>query len=126
LGVLGLLEGNQYLQAFETNQLQALVMLSLSAFQSAWNLALIVFGFRLLVLGYVVLKSGFIPKWSGGLLEVAAFGYLADGFGKLLIPNYNLSIAAFTFVGEFLLIFWLLWLGIKGLNQKPNVVARVV
>jgi hypothetical protein len=25
----------------------------------------------------------------------------------------------FTFVGEFLLIFWLLWKGIKGFDQRP-------
>jgi Domain of unknown function (DUF4386) len=123
LNVLGLLEGNQYLQAFGTNALQAQVMLSLSAFQSAWNLGLIVFGFHLLVLGYVVLKSGFIPKWLGFLLEITAFGYLADGFGKLMIPNYTISIAMFTFVGEVLLIFWLLWLGLKGVKQKPSVAA---
>jgi Domain of unknown function (DUF4386) len=120
LGVLQLLEGSKYVQVLETPQLQAQVMLSLSAFQSGWNLALVIFGFHLLVLGYVVLKSGFIPKWLGFLLEIAAFGYLADGFGKLLIPNYNISIATFTFVGEFLLIFWLLWQGLKGLNQKPS------
>jgi Domain of unknown function (DUF4386) len=123
LGVLQLLEGSNYLQALEPTQLQAQVMLSLSAFKSGWDLALVIFGFHLLVLGYVALQSGFIPKWLGFLLEVAAFGYLADGFGKLLIPNYNLSISTFTFVGEVVLIFWLLWQGIKGLNQKPS--ARV-
>jgi hypothetical protein len=120
LGVLQLLEGKTYLQAFETNQLHAQVMLSLSAFKSGWDLALVIFGFHLVVLGYLAFKSGFIPKWLGFLLEIAAIGYLADGFGKLLIPNYTISISTFTFIGEFLLIFWLLWKGIKGFNEKPS------
>jgi hypothetical protein len=119
--VVQLLEGGKYLQAFETKQLQALVMLSLSAFKSAWDLGLVIFGFHLLVLGYVAFKSGFIPKWLGALLGIAAFGYLMDSFGKLLIPNYNLNISTFTFVGEFLLIFWLLWYSLKGLSKKPLV-----
>lgn len=121
LGVLQLLEGSKYLQAFETNQLHAQVMLSLGAFKSGWDLGLVIFGFHLLVLGYVAFKSGFIPKWLGILLEVAAFGYLADGFGKLLVPNYTISIATFTFVGEFLLIFWLLWKSLKGFGETPMV-----
>ncbi len=118
LGVLQLLEGSEYLQAFETNQLQAQVMLSLGAFKSGWDIGLVIFGVHLLVLGYVAFKSGFVPKWLGVLLGIAAFGYLTDSFGKLLIPNYNLTISTFTFVGEFLLIFWLLWYSLKGLSKK--------
>jgi uncharacterized membrane protein YfbV (UPF0208 family) len=38
LAVLQLLEGGKYLQAFETNQLHAQVMLSLGAFKAGWDL----------------------------------------------------------------------------------------
>jgi membrane protein implicated in regulation of membrane protease activity len=48
-----------------------------------------------------------------------ALGNLVDSFGKILIPDYNFTVAMLTFVGEFLLIFWLLWKGIKGLDQRP-------
>ena len=119
LAVLQLLEGGKSLQAFETNPLQAQVMLSLGAFRSGWDLGLVIFGFHLLVLGYLAFKSGFIPKWLGVLLGIAAFGYLIDSFGKILVPNYNLNLSTFTFVGEFLLIFWLLWYSLKGLSKKP-------
>lgn len=118
LNVLQLLGGNDALKGFEPNQLQAQVMLSLGAFRSGWDLALVLFGFHLLVLGYLVFKSGYIPKWLGILLGIASLGYLADSFGKLLIPNYNLTISAFTFVGEVVLIFWLLWKSVKGFGEK--------
>ncbi|MGB7876995.1 MAG: DUF4386 domain-containing protein, partial [Anaerolineales bacterium] len=67
---------------------------------------------------YLVFKSGYIPKILGILVIVAGLGYLIDNIGKLLSPNYNVTIAMFTFIGEVLLIFWLLWRGIKGFDKK--------
>ena len=89
----------------------------LKSFQSIWDMGLILFGFHLLVLGYLVFKSGYVPKWLGVFLLLAGVGYIVDGFGKTLSPDYNLNIAQFTFVGEVLLIFWLLWRGFKGFDQ---------
>ena len=95
-------------------------MTFLKAFQSIWDKGLILFGFHLLVLGYLSFKSGYVPKWLGFFLLLAALGYIVDGFGKTLSPTYNLSIAQFTFIGEVILIFWLLWRGIRGFGQEPN------
>jgi hypothetical protein len=92
-------------------------MLFLKAFQSIWDKGLILFGFHLLVLGYLALRSGYVPKWLGGLLVLASVGYIFDGVGKILSPVYSLNIAQFTFVGEVLLLFWLLWKGFKGFDQ---------
>jgi Domain of unknown function (DUF4386) len=89
----------------------------LKAFQSIWDMGLILFGFHLLVLGYLVFKSDYVPKWLGAFLVLAAVGYIVDGVGKTLSADYNLNIAQFTFVGEVLLIFWLLWKGIKGFDK---------
>ena len=95
-------------------------MTFLKAFQSIWDMGLILFGFHLLVLGYLVFKSGYVPKWLGTFLVLAAVGYIVDGLGKTLFPDYNLNIAQFTFIGEVLLIFWLLWRGIKGFGKEPK------
>jgi hypothetical protein len=111
MNVLQLLGGSDYLAGLETNQLHAQVMLSLNTFDAGWNIALVVFGFHLLLLGYLVFRSGFMPKLLGILLIVAALGYLVDSVGKILLPDYNLTIATFTFVGEVLLIFWLFMKG---------------
>ena len=89
----------------------------LKAFQSIWDKGLILFGFHLLVLGYLAFRSGYIPKWLGVFLVLASVGYIVDGFGKILSPVYSLNIVQFTFVGEVLLIFWLLWKGFKGFDQ---------
>jgi hypothetical protein len=116
--VLQLLNGSEYLKAFETNQLHVQVLLSLNAFIDEWNMGLVIFGLHLLVLGYLAFKSGYIPKILGILVIIAGLGYLIDNLGKLLSPNYNVTIAMFTFIGEVLLIFWLLWKGIKGVDKE--------
>lgn len=99
----------------------AQAMSHLKAFQSIWDKSLILFGFHLLLLGYLAFKSGYVPKWLAIFLLLAALGYIVDGFGKMLSPAYNLSISQFTFIGEVLLIFWLFWKGAKGFGPitKP-------
>lgn len=104
------------LQVVSTDGVQA--MSFLKAFQRIWDNGLILFGFSLLVLGYLPFKSGNIPKWLGGFLVLAGLGYIVDGFGRMIFPAYNRSIAQFTFISEVLLIFWLLWRGIKGFENS--------
>jgi hypothetical protein len=106
LGVVGMLEGG-----LEASQLQTQVMLSLEGFHNGWDIGLVLFGFHLLVLGYIAVMTGFIPKWLGVLLLIAGLGYLVDSFGRFLVADYTFSVSAFTFVGEVVLIFWLLWKG---------------
>jgi hypothetical protein len=113
--VLQLIEGAPCLSAFSMDQLQAQVMLSLNAFNKGWEFILNLFGFHLLLLGILMLKAGTMRRILGGLLILAALGYLADGFGRMLIAHYDLSIALYTFAGEVILIFWLL---IKGSRMK--------
>ena len=83
----------------------------IEAFGTIWNASLILFGVHLALEGYLVYRSGFAPKLVGILLVVAGLGYLADSFGAVLVPGNSVTISQFTFVGEVVLIFWLL---IKG------------
>ena len=103
------------MQVLTADGLQA--MSFLKAFQSIFDKGLILFGFHLLVLGYLAFRSGYVPKWLGGFLVLAGLGYIVDGFGKIISPAYSLSISQFTFIGEVFLIFWLLWRGIKGFEN---------
>lgn len=96
----------------------AQAMLFLDAFSLGWALALVVFGFHLLLIGYLAFQAGYVPKWLGTLLVVAGLGYLADSLAKFLIPDSGIAISQFTFVGEVLLMFWLLWKGIKGFGGE--------
>jgi hypothetical protein len=106
------------LNVLSTDGIQS--MSYLKAFQSIWDKSLILFGFHLLLLGYLAFQSGYVPKWLGVLLILAGVGYAVDGIGKWFIPSYNMSIAQFTFIGEVLLIFWLFWKGAKGFDPIPK------
>jgi hypothetical protein len=117
---LHLLSGADYLSVFETDQLHAQAMLFLNAFDYGWSIGLAIFGLHLLVLGYVVFRSGYVPKLLGILLMIAGLGYLIDSFGKLLSTNYNANIAMFTFIGEVLLIFWLFIKGARIPDQSKD------
>jgi len=111
--VLQLLSGADYLTAFEPNQLHAQVMLFLKAFSYGWTIGLIFFGIHLFILGYLIFKSDYIPKILGVLVIIAGLGYIIDSFVIFLLPNYDVTIAMFTFIGELLLMLWLLLKGAK-------------
>lgn len=113
INVLQLLNGAEYLSSFDASQLQTHVMFSVKSFTITWEFGLIIFGFHLVLLGYLMFKAGYMRKILGILLLVASLGYLIDGFGKILSSDYNINVATFTFIGEIVLIFWLLISGRK-------------
>lgn len=53
---------------------------------------------------------------------IAGVGYAVDGVGTILSADYDADIARFTFVGEVLLIVWLLWKGSRpfGLGTRES------
>lgn len=87
--VLLLLSGADYLKVFEPAQLHSLVLLFIKAFEGIWSVGLVVFGLHIFILGYLVLKSGFIPKALGVLLILGAMGYLITDSASILLPNYD-------------------------------------
>jgi len=113
LAILLLLSGADYLKVFTTEQLQALVYLFLRLHNQGFNIAQIFWGLWLFPMGYLVFKSGFLPRILGILLMIACFGYVIQSFAAFL--GYNLSIIFFTGWGE---LFLLLWLLIKGVNVE--------
>lgn len=117
--VLPLLSDTGYAEIIDTEQLNIQVMLLLETYRIEWDTGLAIFGLHLFLLGYLVFKSG--PRILGVLVVLAGTGYFIDSFGKMLLPDYNLTIGLYTFVGEILLIFWLLRIGLK---EVPNTLKR--
>jgi len=110
-----LLSGADYLTIFTADQLYAQVMLFLDLYEHGIMIATIFWGLWLLPLGYLVFKSGYIPRFLGVFLIIGGFGYLIDFFIFFLFPNVDATISQFTFLGELLLPLWLL---IKGVNVE--------
>ena len=116
--------GSAEVSTLPPEQLQAQVMSSLVSFDNGWiGIALAIFGLHLLMDGYLLFRSAHFPRFLGVLVVIAGGGYLVDSFATILVSDYVLSIASFTFVGEALLIFWLFWRAIKGFPselQRPD------
>jgi hypothetical protein len=113
-----LLSGADYLTAFDVGQLQALVPLFLDLHEYGIHINSMFFGLWLLPLGYLVFKSGYIPRILGILLMIGWFGYMLEFFTFFLFPDFNAAIEpvfTITGIGEFLLVLWLL---IKGVNVE--------
>jgi hypothetical protein len=123
--LVNLLDGAQTLSGASTAdlasaQLQGQVMASLASFDAGFVVfAHAIFGVCNLGLGYLVYKSMNFPRFLGVLLAIAGAGYLADAFGTILVPTYSLSIGSITFLGEALLIVWLVRFGIRGDAATP-------
>ncbi|MBQ4915863.1 DUF4386 domain-containing protein [Maribacter sp. MMG018] len=103
-------------------KLQQVVTELLLDFDTLWTIGLLFFGIHLIVLGYLIIKSTYIPKALGVLLVLAAFGYIIDGMAKLSMSNYDdyknifeVIVIMPTVIGEFSLTVWLL---IKGFRKK--------
>jgi hypothetical protein len=120
LAALLLLSGADYLEVFQTDQLQALAMLSLNLYQNGFMIAQLLLNLWLFPLGYLVIKSGFLPRVLGILLIIDGFAMLIWFFQFFFFPDYEavsyLSLAA-SFIAEGLFCLWLIIKGVK--NQKP-------
>jgi hypothetical protein len=113
LRVVQLTSGADYLSVFNTGLLETQVMINLKSFNMVWDIALAVFGFHLLTIGWLIFKAGYMKKILGILLMIASLGYIIDGIGKTISPDYSVNLIMFTFIGEVVLIFWLLIKGRK-------------
>ena len=109
--VLRLVNTSDVLTLFRPDQFNAQVLLFINAFRSNWYFGLLFFGIHLGLLGYLVLRSEYIPRILGGLLIVAGLGYLLTTLKLYLFPDINLDFAEYTFYGELIFMLWLL---IKG------------
>jgi len=112
-----LLSGAGYLTVFEPDQLHALVLLFLNAHETVALIWGLFFGLHLLVLGYLVYQSGYIPRILGVVLVLTSVCYLTQSFGNILLPKYKEIFATIGFLSIIELAFPV-WLLIKGVKDQ--------
>jgi len=115
-----LLSSDDYLKVLQAEQLQALAMLSLNLYQNGFMISQMLLNLWLFPLGYLVFKSGFLPRILGILLIIDGFAMLTWFFQFFFFPGYEvistISLAV-SFIAEGSLCLWLLIKGVK--DQKP-------
>jgi hypothetical protein len=106
-----------YLKAFAPEQLYATASLSINWHSYGFGISLIFFGCFCLVIGYLIFRSGFLPKILGVLYQIAGLCYLTNSFALILAPDLANRLFPMilvpAFVGEASLCLWLL---VKGVN----------
>lgn len=122
--ILELLSGAEHMKAFDPGQLNAQIMAHLRAYQNGVHASFVPFGLNILVLGYLIFKSGNAPRVLGILLMAAAAGYQIDSFGNFLSPAYaanEMNFIIFVAVPAAASELWLtLWLLVKGGKRRAS------
>jgi Domain of unknown function (DUF4386) len=125
LVVLPTLGTADYLKGFGPQQLDVLANLALRSHDIAFNIALIFFGFTCIVNGYLIFKSGYLPKFVGILMQIAGLSYLTACFAALLAPAFadliTPAILLPPLVGESSFCLWLLVKGVNVAKWKERV-----
>jgi len=125
LAVMPTLGSADYLKAFDPHQLQILANLALSSHDVAFNIALIFFGFTCIVNGYLIFRSGYLPKFVGVLMQIAGLCYLTACFAALFAPAFadliTPAILLPPLIGESSFCLWLLVKGVNIAKWKERV-----
>ncbi|MCO5189906.1 MAG: DUF4386 domain-containing protein [Anaerolineae bacterium] len=115
--VLQLLNGGEYLTVFSPEQVNALVTLFLDAHSIGFTIGIAFLVPHVLILGYLIVQSGYFPKVLGFLFIAAGIGYLFDSMGQLLVSGYTTTPGAIAAVIAFAEIAFPIWLLVKGVNM---------
>jgi len=114
---LFLLTNAGYGAGVDPEQVNALTLFSFEAFDTGFLLALLFFGIHLIVLGYLLFTSRYVPPVIGILLVAGGIGYIADSLGNFFVPDYSAVATAILLApavaGELGLTVWLLVMGVK-------------
>jgi hypothetical protein len=111
-----ILSGADHLKSFSPDQLNSLSLLSFKLFNMIAGLFLCLYGLATVVRGYLMYRSGYLPRTIGVLFVIGGASFIADSLAVVLAPR---------FVSAFLLmpigvagISLMLWLFVKGVDAE--------
>ena len=117
--VYRLLTTPDYVTLFGTSPLHAQIQLLLRSFRDDWSVSLIIFGIHLVLLGYLIFRSGYIHWIIGILLVIDGIGWVISSLQPYLYPRAHLGFLFITFFGEVVFMLWLLIMGWR--IKEPGV-----
>jgi hypothetical protein len=120
-----LIPGAQDLAGFTAAEPAALARLALRCHDVGFDIGLTFFGFALLIEGALAFRSGFFPRWLGGLYMLAGACYLASCFDYFLALNLPIApwVQLISLVGESAMALWLLIVGVNDNRWQAAVAA---
>jgi hypothetical protein len=119
-----LLQNPVFLQTFSRDQLNALAYLFVRVYAYGAGLFMVFYGSASLIRGYLIYRSGYLPRFLGVLLGIAGVGFILKNFTLVLAPMYSsdflLLPAPLTVL---VLTLWLLFKGVDVQKWEARVIA---
>jgi hypothetical protein len=98
---------------------------SLSAID--YDIYTVFFGFDIICVGYLVLRSTFLPRAIGVLMAIDGLAYLVNGFADLLAPGFAAHLVPWiqlpALLGEGSLCLWLLVVGLDAERWRTRAIS---
>jgi hypothetical protein len=116
-------DGAGRMQAFSAEQVEGLAYLSIDVYKTGFVTAQLFFGMWLFPLGYLVYRSGFLPRLLGVLLLLDGVAVLIWFLQALLLPAHpaiRYPGLAVSFLAEVGLALWLLVKGVKTVGEPTG------
>jgi hypothetical protein len=108
--------------------LQALTLLFLNWHDQGSNIVMVAFGFHVILIGYLIFRSTFLPRFLGVWLAIAGVCYLTNSFANFLSPEFEAHLLPYIlFPGavEIVLALWLLVMGVNVQRWREQASAAV-
>lgn len=83
-----ILGGDGYLNTFSSEQLNTLALLSLNLHEAAFQLFNFFFGLASIILGFLMFRSGYLPRVIGILWVVGGVGFVIENIVWVVAPAY--------------------------------------
>jgi hypothetical protein len=116
------LRGADYLKTFSPDQLNTLALLSLKAYSLGGGIFMMFYGTASIILGYLIIRSGFLPWILGALLALSGLGFVVYNFLLVLAPRYAAS--ALVAPAGLAALALGLWFLVKGVDKAKWVATN--
>jgi Domain of unknown function (DUF4386) len=102
-----------WLSAFTAEQRHSLAYLSLALHGNGYGISLVFFGVYCVLIGVLIWRCDFLPRWIGVLMAIAGVCYLVSSFAQILAPGFAHMLGPVILVpglvGEGSLSLWLIF-----------------
>lgn len=120
-----ILGGASYMKTFSADQLNSLSLLSLNVYSAASTLFNVHYGIASIVFGYLIFRSGYLPRVLGALWVLGGLGFVIGSLVYVFAP----AVAPYFVVPQVLAVpplgLWLLFRGVDAAkwNQRAAFAA---
>ena len=101
---------------FATSQIESLTYLAIGAYRQGFYVGMTFFGLQCFTAGYLITRSGYLPRVLGGLLAFGGASYVVSSFLSISWPFIGAAVSRLVlptvFLGEGSLCLWLLFKGV--------------